>query len=268
MNIRYSVRKILEIRKPNEERIMAHIEFLRKSQYWPIEKMREFQLMKLKGIISYAYSYVPYYHNIFKKLNLKPEDIRTLEDIKKVPILSKSNIKTSLSDVKETKNPERAIMYRTGGSTGEPLKFYNDKTMLSWGSAARYRSWEWVGYFMGDRCSSIWGSSFDINENKGLKPKFFNYINRYQLFNAFNMSDESMREYATEMRAYKPKILRGYGSALYVYAKFVEENQIKGIEPKSIITTAETLHAHQRKKIQDVFGCPVYDGYGSRETSL
>jgi len=47
-----------------------------------------------------------------------------------------------------------------------------------------------------------------------------------------------------------------------------EWDDIKGISPQSIITTGENLFDYQRKLIEETFECEVYDGYGSRETSL
>jgi len=67
---------------------------------------------------------------------------------------------------------------------------------------------------------------------------------------------------------FKPKIIRGFSSAVYLYARYLRENHIEGIKPKAVITTAEVLFEHQRKLIEEVFNCNVYDGYGSRETSL
>ena len=74
-----------------------------------------------------------------------------------------------------------------------------------------------------------------------------------------------MREYARKLEEFKPKFIRGYPSALFILAKYLHENDYNDIRPGAVFTTAETLLPYQRKVIEDVFGCDVYDGYGYRD---
>jgi len=48
-------------------------------------------------------------------------------------------------------------------------------------------------------------------------------------------------------------------------AKYLVDNNITDVRPKSVITTAETLFDHMRETIEKAFDCPIYDYYGSRE---
>jgi phenylacetate-CoA ligase len=265
----YIARMIMEQTQCQEKRIVSKLQFLRKSQYWPREKLKEYQEKKLRELIVHSYQNVLFYHETFKKLNLKPEDIKKTSDLQKLPLLTKKDIQTSLDKLLATNVTKgRAILYRTGGSTGEPLRFYIEKKMGSWASAAVHRAWEWCDYNMGDRTALLWGSSFDIAQSKTFKKKLHAFAKRTITLNAFNLSDQNMLMYANELKRFRPKVLRAYSSAIYLFAKFVKENEIKGIKPKSIITTAENLFDFQRKAIEETFGCKVYDGYGGRETSL
>ncbi len=242
--------------------------FLMKSQYWPREEIDRHQNRKLRLLVRNAYDNVPYYHEALRKLNLRPEDIRTKSDIIKLPILRKSDLRGNLDRMLASNLKALAMPSQTGGSTGEPLKFYTQKETWKWTTAARYRAWSWCGYEPGDRMVELWGTPFEIKELERFSAKLRNTLLRKMTLNCFTMSDESMAEYARQMQAFKPKVLRGFTSAVYLFAKYVSEHRIKGIQPKSVITTAENLYDFQRKKIEETFGCPVYDGYGSRETSL
>ncbi|RLI74710.1 hypothetical protein DRP04_14375 [Archaeoglobales archaeon] len=79
------------------------------------------------------------------------------------------------------------------------------------------------------------------------------------------MTDEKIERYVQELKRFKPKFIRGYPSALFIFAKYLDENNIHDIQPKAVFTTSETLLSYQRRFIQDVFGCDVYDGYGCRD---
>ncbi len=56
-------------------------------------EMRKLQLKRLKKIVKYAYEKVPFYKNKFDEIGLKPEDIQTLEDIKKIPYTTKTDLR-------------------------------------------------------------------------------------------------------------------------------------------------------------------------------
>jgi phenylacetate-CoA ligase len=55
---------------------------------------------------------------------------------------------------------------------------------------------------------------------------------------------------------------------MYLFAEFVKENEIDGLHPKAIVTSAEVLHEHERAVIEEVFGCKIFNRYGCRETSV
>lgn len=70
----------------------AKYEFLNKTQWWSEEQLLKYQLDELKKIIKHAYETVPYYTRIFNELKIKPEDIKEISDLKKIPYLTKQII--------------------------------------------------------------------------------------------------------------------------------------------------------------------------------
>jgi len=74
-----------------------------------------------------------------------------------------------------------------------------------------------------------------------------------------------MNLYIKKIRQFKPEFIRGYPSAMYVFAEHLKEARIDDIKPKAIFTTAEVLYPIQRKAIESQFGCRVFDGYGARD---
>ena len=62
------------------------------------ETMRALQLKKLKETVKYEYDNVPYYREKMDKAGVKPEDIQTLEDIRKLPFITKEDRAAELSD--------------------------------------------------------------------------------------------------------------------------------------------------------------------------
>jgi phenylacetate-CoA ligase len=245
-------------------KISRDLKFLEKSQWWSIEELQEYQNKKLRALIKHAYENVPYYHHEWKKLNLNPEDIKTVGDIRKIPIIMKEDIKKNFDDFKSkdfaVRRPKPTA---TGGSTGEPLKFYYDWDAWSMGWACLYRGWGFAGYPVGDKIVTIGGSSLVPSQKSSFQKQVKNkIIERHVGLSAFDMSEENMRKYAEIITRYKPRFLRGYASSLYIFAKFCEENGINFPTLHVAFTTAETLFEPYRKEIENAFGVEVFNEYG------
>jgi phenylacetate-CoA ligase len=98
---------------------------LMKRTHWPLDKLRRYQNKKTRKIVRYAYDNVPFYNSRFKELGITPDEIRTLEDLNKLPILRKDDIRKNLPLIisREYDIAQLRVMH-TSGSTGKPLSFY------------------------------------------------------------------------------------------------------------------------------------------------
>ena len=56
----------------------------------PQDKLRELHLRKFRKILAWAYEKSPFYHELYKNAGLEPGDIKTYDDIRKVPKMEKS----------------------------------------------------------------------------------------------------------------------------------------------------------------------------------
>ena len=104
-----------------------------------------------------------------------------------------------------------------------------------------------------------------INSNK---PPFwiYNYCNNQIIFSSYHLSKKNLKYYCKELNKFKPNILHGYPSSLYIIAKYVLENNLKlYFKPEMIQTGSETLLDFQRKAIEAAFDCKVYNWYGNTE---
>ena len=86
---------------------------------------RMYQLKKVQQLLAYAYEHTRYYRNLFDKNNIKPWDVQSLDDMKKIPVLTKDIVRDNLQDMISDVIPKDKLIYvTTGGSTGKPLGFY------------------------------------------------------------------------------------------------------------------------------------------------
>ncbi|MBE9595135.1 MAG: phenylacetate--CoA ligase family protein, partial [Proteobacteria bacterium] len=233
------------------------------NQWQSYEELKEEQEKQLSVMIDFAYKNVPYYHKLLDDLKLSPDDIKKVEDLEKLPILTKDIIKQNWEDFKPVNlNKMRYYEAATGGSTGTPLKYRLYKFDRFLGGALLYRGWGYGGYALGDKMVFLAGTSLDV----GTKPyiiKIMHEISRnLKKLSAFDMGERELQEYVNTINSFKPKFIRGYASSIYFFSKWIEENNLEIHQPLAVFTTAEKLYPNMREKIGDVFNCDVYDGYG------
>lgn len=140
-----------------------------KNQWTPYDKLKHDQEKQLKNLIKFSYENVPYYHNLFRSLGLSPEDIQTIEDLEKLPILTKDIIKKHWEEFKPVNlSSMKYYNHATGGSTGTPMQYRLSKHDRFLGGALLYRGWGYGGYELGDRMVFLAGSSLGFDTKSKL----------------------------------------------------------------------------------------------------
>ncbi len=268
-----ALRKIIfpamELRWPKDERVSAVLSLLDKSQWWEPSKLKQFQESRLQALIRHAYDNVPYYHKIFDNLGLKPGDIQTKDDLRKLPLLTKQLIRNNLNQLTPKNYNMRALIpYSTGGSTGEPLNFFIDRKRQAWSTAAAHRGWAWAGYQLGDKVAYLWASPHELAGLSSLKTRIGNLLERRITLDAFNMTETTLAKYAEELRRFKPKAINAYTSAIWLLAQYLEKMGVRDIKPEAVFTSCEMLFDYQRETISRAFDCEVFDYYSGRDTTL
>lgn len=250
--------------------ILETLKFLKASQHWDETRINEYQLNKLKGLIDYASKNVPYYEELFKKIKLSSKDIKTLEDIQKVPILTKEILrKEGERLISRSFGNKHVKKGKTGGTTGTPVIVYKDIHNRSFTWASYYRWYEWMGLNYYDSSATFWGARTVLSSSLKTKIKdaFSRSIQNKLVLNSFNMKEETLESFYKAILKHKPVILKGYLSSLLEFAKYIDENNLEFIKLKAISSTTETLLPNNRQYLERIFGAPVFDQYGCGEIS-
>lgn len=238
---------------------------LEKTQ-WLCKKDIEFlQQQNLRVLLKHAYETVPYYRRVFRSRKLIPSDIRSAEDLKKLPVLTKSAIRKNFRDLISRKySASMLIPYQSGG-TGDQIKLFITKERISWEIAAEYRAYGWAGYRLGNKCLLIWGAQADLGKGGKIRNCFTKAFERIMIVDAFVLSDEALGRIVESLNKFKPEAIRGYANSVYMLANYLLKHGIDHSSPRTVITGAETLFDSRRRTIEKAFDCPVFDYYGSRE---
>jgi len=197
-----------------------------------------------------------------------PHRIERIGDLAHYPLLTKADIRANGERLRSDR-AGRLKRYNTGGSSGEPLVFFMGKDRISHDVAAKWRATRWWGVDIGDRELVVWGSPIEVGAQdrlRGLRDRLL----RSELLPAFDMSQENLDRFVERIRQFRPAMLFGYPSALALIA---EHARRKGVPMHDLgvrvaFVTSERLYEHQRAAIEQIFGCPVANGYGGRDAGF
>jgi phenylacetate-CoA ligase len=246
------------------------LDFLEESQWWPADRLVEFRHQKLQAIIAQAYEHVPYYREVMDARRLKPGDIRKADDLPKLPLLTRQ----ILRDVPRERFLNQAMpakhmsMGRTGGTTGEPLVFYISRTSRAYDRATLYRFYRWCGGDRGALLFTVWAQLIVASRKDDLLRRLKRrYLTNEWILDAFAMTPEAMRQFVQAMCRLRPKMLRGYTSALTELARFVVREGLETPPLAAMTTTAEPILPEQREVLERAFRTKLYDQYGCAEVN-
>jgi len=237
--------------------ITRHLRFLQDSQWWSEDDLREYQNERLRALVRHAYDNVAYYRSVFDERKLRPQDVRTVHDLRKLPILRKEDIRRSFPDriVAPTYPTDRVIPHTSSGSTGEPLQYRVSNDAYSFNIACNLRGWYWMGYRLGDRFVKI--SQYARPRGKRLQD----WILRTGYVSSAELTDEAFRRIVDQIRAHRPKVLRCYPDPLFLLARYMEEHGIEAPGVDVVTTTGSVLLPQVRALVERQFDCPVFDSY-------
>ena len=220
-----------------------------------------FQRAQLEKLLQHAYQTTPYYRELFKVES---------QDISQIPTLEKSNIREQAEHLCSEAVPQKhRIKNATGGSTGTPLTFYQDRNYWNQRNLSVYYFDQWAGWNFGECQLIIWGALSDVGTARDWRHQLNNFWRNHCWLNGFYLTDATMQATFRKMNRWRPQTILAYPSSLYQFARFIFEN---GLKPrwglKGIISSAEMLHPHYRDLAETVFSTKVYNRYGGREVGL
>lgn len=218
----------------------------------------------LGKLISHSYANCPYWKGVMGKAGIRPNGIITRADLCKLPILTKDDIRKNISEMTAANIPAKKFRENhSSGSTGEPLKYFDDKEHYSWRIGSVLRFWKWAGFEFGQKWMRV-----QLWPHKTIWEKMSDIASRCVYVGTYKFDDKALKEGVELLMRKKPEIIRGYTSAIYLLAKYMKDNNLGPFKVKAVITTSESLFGHYREMIEEQFDCKVYDTYGGDGLSI
>lgn len=209
---------------------------------------------------------VPFYRSL--GISIRPsEDIEST--VLKFPIIKKPALKSNPANFLSDCGSSSTRVINTSGTTGSPLRVTVSTESLQRNYSFFHKFLAEAGLSEFSRSATFAGRMLVPSEQK--KPPFwrFNKAMNTLLLSSYHISKNTAKDYIETLTKFDPHYIDSYPSAVFELARIAENQNIRcNLKLKAIITSSETLDRHQRNVIEQYFGCPVYDYYGSAEQSV
>ena len=236
--------------------------FLQESQWWSREKLEEYQMQQLTKLLNQAYQNVPYYTKIFDERGLKPKNIQNINDLSKLPYLTKDDFRNHFCDlVARNVTIKNLPLSHTSGTSGKPLQFYTSQVIGQKELAFIFHQWSRVGYTPESSRVEIRGSII----NRG-NPAEYNPITKVLRLSP-RISDEGIAKYYLDrINRFNTKFIHGYPSAIASFAHTIKKHSLDvSFQLKAVLFASEVVYDWERELVCEVFKCRVFSHYGMAE---
>ncbi len=227
----------------------------------PAER-KQLQLKRLQEVVKRAYENVPFYRKRFDDAGVKPDDIKTLEDIEKLPLTTKDDLRDAYPFGMFAVPPKKIVeIHTSSGTTGKPtVSGYTRKDIETW-SEVMARGLTMFGLTEDDVIQNTHGY--------GLFTGGFGVHYGAQKMGA------TVIPISTGQTKRQIEILEDFGSSALIFTPsyglyLAEVAQDEGVDLnnlklKAIGFGAEMWTAEMRKEIERRFGVPAFNIYGLTE---
>jgi phenylacetate-CoA ligase len=230
------------------------------------EICRADQWDRLAALLAHAEAHVPYYRDVFRSMRISARDVRSWSDFAALPILTKDIVRDRARDLLSV-GPfgSGLIRHSSGGSTGVPLSFFHDRRSEDAAEAGTLRNLAQSDWRPGEMIAFFWGFDATLARMPRWEFEARQFLRRQYQFDPFHSGAEDLDRWLKRWRTLRPRVALGYASTMARFAEHIEARGARVPPLRGVFSTAEPLFPEQRAVLGRVFGCPVFDLYGSSE---
>lgn len=241
---------------------------INKMSTWSSDEINKWQEAELQKFIKHAYEHTVYYKRTFDEFGIDPSEIKTSEDLKRIPVITKDIIRSHYYElIPDDLHKFKHRISVTGGTTGKPMRYLCDENTWGYVTAAKIYYWKKTGYKYGDPFAAL-GSASILSQKPSFKRMIYDKIRNEIGLNSMGIDNNICENYINVIRKKHIHYIYGYASSIYVFAKYIIDNNIEINFIKAVFTTSENLLEHYREAIIKAFNCLVMDCYGAKDAGI
>ncbi len=266
-DIAFSAWGIYSARQRYASSFRERLAWLDESQWWSADQIAVYQDQQIAKMVKHAYATVPIYRRLMDGAGVSPKDVRCRDDLPKLPIVTKQQLRAGLPDFVSRDYSIRSLRRNmTSGTTGTPLVIYLTAEAQQFQWAVWWRHRARFGLHLGDKFLTF-GARLPVVRSSPDAPiwRTNRAINQTYL-STYHLTDSTMRSVLDWLNTKEFAFFAGYPSAMYVLASYVRRSGLELVNrPRHIVSGSDALIPAFERTLADVFHAPVTDQYGSAE---
>ncbi len=239
----------------------SYYETLTATQFLSPQQIRDLQDEKLRRLVRRAYRGVPYYRARMQAGTLTPEDIRTQDDLNKLPFLTRVDVRKHLYfDIMQEGVSQADLLKLTmSGRSGEPFMVFADQFALEyrWAAAQRFR--DWTGHRFGEKVARFWSEGVGLHEAQATKARLDARLSNRLLLPAFRLDEASISASLRAIAKHRAVLIEGPVETLEAVATQLLQQGGVAHQPKAVLVHGQNLTEAARATIEGAFGCKVFN---------
>lgn len=244
------------------------LQYLHTTERWSIDALRDLQVGFLRRLLRHAYMHTAHYREVMDAVDLRPEDIASVDDLSRMPLLDRGTVTATMNTRLASAPPYATITKMSSGTTGEPVVVKYNAESRHWRDAGRWRGYGWGGYEIGMRAMHYWGFGPQATSvTQRSKIAIDRALKRDLYVDCTPRGDEALMAAVDKFRAFKPSVVVAYAAGAAALARFVNAKGLRDWRDTPVIVGAERLWPDDRAEIIRAFG-PAFETYGAREVML
>jgi phenylacetate-CoA ligase len=231
------------------------------------EEIERYTAARLAEVLAVAERHVPYYRERWSESERRAA---RAGDLTALPILTKEALRSEPPErfERQDRRPLRRLRFHTSGSTGTPLTTIWTRPELTRSTALReVRAAGWAGVSYRLPRATFSGRLVEPDPESSGPYYRYNRAERQVYFSAFHLGPKTARQYVAALERHAIVWLTGYTVSFGLLARYILEQGLAVPPLKAVVTTSERLTDAARATMEEAYGCPVFEEYGTVENS-
>lgn len=237
--------------------------FLEEAERWPAERIRDWQLQRLREVVRFAIAQTAGYRALYREARIAPEDLRSLDDVRHLPFTTKEMLRDDLAAFTA---PGGGEYLTTGGSTGIPFGFHLRRKDIAIERAFMHAGWRWRGWRRGEPSALLRGAWIGNEREVASWDPY-----RRELFlSSYYLTPATIGRYVDELRARDIRVMQAYPSAMAQFCDLVREAGLAERVPlRLVLLGSENVYDWLLARIGEAFPqARVIAWYGHAEQAV
>ena len=241
-----------------------------KLPHLPLDQILAMRDRRFRGMVEHAYRTVPFYRSLLDDLRLAPGDLKTADELAKLPVVTGRDLaEQPLEFLSNKYSVDETLELSTTGTTGQFKRIFCDSAALFQARAAGLRKRHALFQILGQSGTY---RELSVAREGGTFPVIRGFYRdrswtpqRFDLSRASISPADSFARNIEVINDFQPDVLVGFGAYIGAIFRYAAANNLEIFRPKAIHYGGDTLRPPERRLIEEDFGIPVVSSFQACE---